>query len=148
MPRIIDNIDQQLLPILRDSLAISERAGFCVGYFNLRGWRTIDDLISGWQSDAGPPGRALIGMQRPPHEDVKALYQVAGEEVLVDNARASEVKHKLAAHLRVHITFGVPTAADENGLQRLAKQQRESKVQVKLLLPYPLTELLPGKPAC
>ncbi len=138
MPRVFDNIDQHLLPILRDTLAISERADFCVGYFNLRGWRTIDDLIAEWQPDAGQRCRVLIGMQRPPHEEVRALYQIVGDDVLMDNARASEIKHKFAAHLREQITFGIPTSSDEKGLQRLAKQLREGKVQVKLFLPYPL----------
>lgn len=138
MPRVFDNIAQSLLPALRDTLAVSQRADFCVGYFNLRGWRTIDDLISEWQPDSGQICRVLIGMQRPPHEDVRALYQAASDGVLLDNARASEIKHKFAAHLREQITFGIPTAADEKGLQRLAKQLRDGKVQVKLFLPYPL----------
>ena len=138
MPRVFDNIDQALLPALRATLAVSERADFCVGYFNLRGWRTIDDLIEGWQGKAGQQCRVLIGMQRPPHEDVRALYQAVGDDVLMDNARATEIKHKFAAHLREQITFGLPTTADEKGLQRLAKQLRDGKVQVKLFLPYPL----------
>ena len=138
MPRVFDNIDQALLPALRATLAVSERADFCVGYFNLRGWRTIDDLIEGWQGEAGQQCRVLIGMQRPPHEDVRALYQAVGDDALMDNARATEIKHKFAAHLREQITFGLPTTADEKGLQRLAKQLRDGKVQVKLFLPYPL----------
>lgn len=138
MPRVIDNIDQHLLPILRDTLAVSERADFCVGYFNLRGWRAIDDLIALWQPEAGQICRVLIGMQRPPHEDVRALYQIVGDDALIDNASASEIKHKFAAHLREQITLGVPTGADEKGLQRLAKQLRAGKVQAKLFLPYPL----------
>ena len=62
MPRIFDNIDQQLLPALRETLELSERADFCVGYFNLRGWKSINSAIQSWPGGEGHCYRLLVRM--------------------------------------------------------------------------------------
>lgn len=112
MPRIFDNIQDELLGALRAMLAVSKRADFCVGYLNLRGWQAINDLVQSWSPDQGQVCRVLVGMQRPSYEEVRELYRAAGEDDGLDNAQAARLKAQFAAQLREHwspITMASPT---------------------------------------
>lgn len=138
MPRIFDNIEQQLLPALQETLQVSNRADFCVGYFNLRGWKQIDSYIEKWSGGEGNCCRLLVGMQRLPEEELRASLSFLKTEASIDQATVVRLKTKLAHEFREQLAFGIPTNDDEAGLQRLAAQIRAKKVIVKLHLRHPL----------
>lgn len=48
MLHIFDNIENKLLVALQESLKDERRVDFCVGYFNLRGWCYLDELMEQW----------------------------------------------------------------------------------------------------
>lgn len=137
MPIIYDNIDQRLLPALSTALTLSGRSDFCVGYFNLRGWRQIDHLIDSWAGGPGQQCRLLVGMQKLPQQELRDLLTRGGAQEL-DNATAAALKRKLAAEFREQLTVGFPTNEDELGLHRLLGQLRAGKVIVKLFLRHAL----------
>ena len=138
MPRIFDNIDQSLLPAIRETLGLAERSDFCVGYFNLRGWKQIDELVGRWFGGPGHCCRLLVGMQRLPQEELRDALSVIKSEHAVDNQTAVHLKRRLAEEFRDQLTVGIPTNQDEIGLRRLAAQIRDKKVVVKLYLRHPL----------
>jgi len=138
MPRIFDNIETALLPELSKVLAVSNRADFCVGYFNLRGWRKIDEHIESWSGKDGNACRLLVGMHQSPAEGLRAKLSAAFHDEGIDNARALELKKDLAEEFRTQLGLGVPSNDDEVGLRRLARQIRGRKVVVKLFLRHPL----------
>ena len=138
MPRIFDNIEQQLLPALRQTLELSERADFCVGYFNLRGWKQIDSCIERWSGGTGHCCRLLVGMQRLPQDALREALSIIKGNDGIDNQTATRPKKTLAEECREQLTVGVPTNEDEAGLRRLAAQIRAKKVIVKLFLRHPL----------
>lgn len=138
MPRIFDNIDQSLLPALRETLETANRADFCIGYFNLRGWKGLSPYIDQWKGGDGDCCRLLVGMQQPPEETLRAALHLGQGDDGIDNQRASRLKQELAKKFREQLTVGAPTRADENGLRQLARQLRAEKVKVKLFLQHPL----------
>lgn len=138
MPRIFDNIEQQLLPALRDAIGLSERADFCVGYFNLRGWKAIDTLIDGWAGVEGKQCRLLVGMQRVAQDELRQAYSLLPQEEQISNKAVIRLKRRLAEEFRTQLTFGAPTDEDEAGLRRLSAQLKLGKVVVKLFLRHQL----------
>lgn len=138
MPNIFDNISQQLLPTLRDSLAHSTHADFCIGYFNLRGWRELADSVEHFEGGDGGCCRVLIGMHRSGLEEVRQGQRFDQENVRMDNSQVKRLARELAQEFREQLTIGAPSDSDERALRQLAAQIRAKKVRVKLFLRHSL----------
>lgn len=145
MPKIYDNIENQLSIGLSETLKHSKRGDFCVGYFNLRGWHEVADRID---SLAGMPVmeknnqihrycRLLVGMQKLPSEILKESF-LYDDSYIIDQAEMLKLKKKLAYEFKEQLTIGAPSERDEIYLRKLSKQLKEKKVTVKLHLKHQL----------
>ena len=112
MPRIFDNIENKLIEGLNYTLDVSYKADFCVGYFNLRGWKQVANKVDNWVGDEDHRCRLLIGMQRASDELLKELFS-RDEPALVDNATATKLRKSLAQQFKDQLTIGLPTEEDE-----------------------------------
>jgi len=84
MARIYDNIDQKFEAGLNKIITSPnvKRVDFCVGYFNLRGWKLIVDQVDQLSGDYVEEERnrvfrtcrLMIGMHRPNDEYIRMLY--------------------------------------------------------------------------
>jgi superfamily II DNA or RNA helicase len=138
MSSIYDNIEQPILPELQHYLKQAYRADFCVGYFNLRGWRQIDADIEQFDGGEGQACRLLVGMYRLPKEELRQALAIGVEPERIDQGQAIRLQTLMAQEFRQQLTYGAPSAADEEGLQRLRSQLLTHKLQVKLFLRHPL----------
>ena len=139
MPRIFDNISEPLSQALVSTLQSCQYADFCVGYFNLRGWRLLQPSIEGWSGAEDNRCRLLIGMQRAPQDELRQLFSLLGNDGdQVDAQRVVRLKRQIIEEFRRQLMLGAPTNQDEQGLRDLARQLREGKVVVKLFLRHPL----------
>ncbi len=139
MPNIYDNIEEKLLDALKDTLRVSYRADFCVGYFNLRGWRQLDELMEPWQGGEHACCRLMIGMHDSSSDELRRLFRMKrkredDEEEMMDAATAVLYKRRVAQEFRDQLMVGVPTNADQQGLRRLSEQLKSGRVVVKLYL--------------
>jgi len=137
VPKIFDNIENHLVSALIDTFEVSQRADFCVGFFNLRGWKQVAEYIDKLEGTEDNRCRLLIGMQKLPKDLIKDFFSMTQEEVM-DNRTASLLKKELAKDFREQLTIGIPTEKDEIGLRKLSSQIKGKKVVVKLFLKHPL----------
>ena len=138
MPRIFDNSKQPLLDGLKQTFSTAHRADFCVGYFNLRGWRELGPHLDGWPGGEDHCCRLMIGMQGRPEEVIRQIYRLNREEQGIDQGQVKRLVRQAAEAFREQLMFGAPNNADEQGLRDLARQMREKKLVVKLYLRHPL----------
>ena len=139
MPRIFDNIKDKFKPALIETLKNSEKADFCVGYFNLRGWKEIDREIERWSGDDESCCRLLVGMHTSSADDLRRIYRISNEDNDRIDPKEAKVLHKqIASDFKIQLTKGIPTNADETGLRRLSQLLKDRKLHVKLYLRHPL----------
>ena len=137
MPKIYDNIENNLVDGLKNTLLVSYRSDFCVGYFNLRGWKQVADEIDKFEGDESNCCRLLVGMQKPPLDMLRDYFSKV-ENHGIDNSEALSIKKQLAQEFKEQLTIGIPSEADEKGLRKLSAQIKKKKVTVKLFLRHTL----------
>ena len=73
--------------------------------FNLRGWKALDSHIERWSGGGGNCCRLLVGMHRPPEEELRVALCVAKAEGEMDNQTALRLKKSLAESFRKQLAL-------------------------------------------
>lgn len=149
MTRIFDNITAPLGEHLRGTFPHYEAMDVATGYFNLRGWRVFDDLVTGLiddEVDLGdgdrPRVRVLIGMLTAgPQAETLDLLQsdLTGHDVddvghKVYQERAAQV----VADLRQQLQRGRATQQDRRTLMSLRDLLASGRVEIRAYVRRPL----------
>lgn len=144
MPTIYDNIEKKFADGVTQHIGSAKRVDYCVGYFNIRGWKTVcDDIDSLEGMEVKEDGktvkrycRLLVGMTKNPYDTLIEALNPDG--YLIDNEKAAKMKRQLAEDFKKQLEIGVPTNSDEKTIKKLLSQLKSGKVVVKLFLEYQL----------
>ena len=144
MPTIFDNIETQFASGLQRHLSRAKRVDYCVGYFNIRGWRTVCDKVDDLEGmDVLEDGRyihrycrLLVGMTKTPMESI--IDSINPDGGLIDNEKAAKTRRLLAQELKKQLEVGIPNDHDEKTIKKLLKQLKAGQVVIKLFLEYQL----------
>lgn len=145
MPKIYDNIELHLTEGLKKYIGASERTDFCVGYFNLRGWKEVAESVDKLQGASVVESkgthhrycRLMVGMQKDEERILRDSF-FSNDTELIDNAKIKEQKLLLAQKFKDQLTYGIPTNTDEIALRKLSKQLKDKRLVVKLFLKHQL----------
>jgi len=97
----------------------------------------MTDLINLYSGEDEACCRLIVGMQRPSEDILKEVLSRQAQG-LVDQAKVVTMKRAMAKEFREQLTFGIPSASDEQGLRKLSEQLKQKKVRVKLFLSHTL----------
>jgi len=118
MPTIYDNMRTKLEDGLNETLKVCHKSDFCVGYFNLRGWRKIASNIDKWSGEENNQCRLMIGMQKSGRDIIREYFNIDRVQD-IDRRKAKQIEKQLAREFREQLTIGFPTNEDEIGLRIL-----------------------------
>lgn len=141
MPGIYDNQEHLTLADGLRRFTVGELGlDACVGYFNIRGWAVVSDVVhSLTPSEGDPAARILIGMLSRPdwelREDLRnAALAAKGVAVVVDGKRMQQELNRLLDDFRTQLVIGIPTKKDLDTLTDLRDGLRRDTVKVKAYL--------------
>ena len=144
MPTIYDNIEKKFADGILQHIKNAKRVDYCVGYFNIKGWKTVCshiDSLAGMDVKENNKTvkrycRLLVGMNKNPFDSL--LDELNPDGNLVDNEKAAKMKRKLAEEFKKQLEIGIPTEEDEKTIKKLVSQLKKGQVVVKLFLEYQL----------
>ncbi|MET7935320.1 helicase-related protein [Streptomyces sp. NPDC005322] len=150
MPHIYDNItnETRLGVALRKMLGIYQTIDVATGYFDLRGWSTLADVIDSkplpTPGNDRPTARILVGMVAP--SDSQQMLDSLQRQVqplpigadIHDTQKALEQRDRLVKHLRNQLMRGLASVHGQETLQKLKSQLSEGRVEVKVFTERPL----------
>ena len=144
MSRIIDNEELKLLQVLKEHLPSTRQLDACVGYFNLRGWKSLRSELHAMAKhddiDSSPERvRLLVGMALSGGEQTRLALSLLGEaDENVSRARANEMAQGAVREFAQQLTWGVPNASDKIGIGKLLEDLKSGYLKIKFAARNPL----------